>query len=138
MTGCATACASTATRRCSRCTSAPARPVSAARPSAGSCSGPTPCPRATTTPTTGGPCGCALSFGDEPTPHTCPACLGRPGALPVANARAVQDALLIGLALGCELAARSIFPRTNYFSPDLPKGYQISQYDQPLCRGGHL
>jgi aspartyl-tRNA(Asn)/glutamyl-tRNA(Gln) amidotransferase subunit B len=83
-------------------------------------------------------CGCELSFGDEPNTHTCPVCLGLPGALPVANARAVQDALLIGLALGCELAPRSIFHRKNYFYPDLPKGYQISQYDQPLCRGGHL
>jgi aspartyl-tRNA(Asn)/glutamyl-tRNA(Gln) amidotransferase subunit B len=83
-------------------------------------------------------CGCALSFGDPPNTHTCPVCLGLPGALPVANARAVHDALLIGLALGCDLAPRSIFHRKNYFYPDLPKGYQISQYDQPLCRGGHL
>jgi aspartyl-tRNA(Asn)/glutamyl-tRNA(Gln) amidotransferase subunit B len=83
-------------------------------------------------------CGCELSFGDEPNTHTCPVCLGLPGALPVANARAVHDALLIGLALGCELAPRSIFHRKNYFYPDLPKGYQISQYDQPLCRGGQL
>jgi aspartyl-tRNA(Asn)/glutamyl-tRNA(Gln) amidotransferase subunit B len=83
-------------------------------------------------------CGCELSFGDPPNTHTCPVCLGLPGALPVANARAVQDALLIGLALGCDLAPRSIFHRKNYFYPDLPKGYQISQYDQPLCRGGHL
>src|ERR1700704_1013011 len=83
-------------------------------------------------------CGCELSFGDEPNTHTCPVCLGLPGALPVANARAVHDALLIGLALDCELAPRSIFHRKNYFYPDLPKGYQISQYDQPLCRGGHL
>jgi aspartyl-tRNA(Asn)/glutamyl-tRNA(Gln) amidotransferase subunit B len=83
-------------------------------------------------------CGCELSFGDPPNTHTCPVCLGLPGALPVANARAVHDALLIGLALGCDLAPRSIFHRKNYFYPDLPKGYQISQYDQPLCRGGHL
>jgi aspartyl-tRNA(Asn)/glutamyl-tRNA(Gln) amidotransferase subunit B len=83
-------------------------------------------------------CGCELSFGDPPNTHTCPVCLGLPGALPVANARAVHDALLIGLALGCELAPRSIFHRKNYFYPDLSKGYQISQYDQPLCRGGHL
>ena len=83
-------------------------------------------------------CGCELSFGDPPNIHTCPVCLGLPGALPVANARAVHDALLIGVALGCELAPRSIFHRKNYFYPDLPKGYQISQYDQPLCRGGHL
>src|SRR5436309_12572359 len=83
-------------------------------------------------------CGCELSFGDPPNIHTCPVCLGLPGALPVANARAVHFALKIGLALGCDLAPRSIFHRKNYFYPDLPKGYQISQYDQPLCRGGHL
>jgi aspartyl-tRNA(Asn)/glutamyl-tRNA(Gln) amidotransferase subunit B len=83
-------------------------------------------------------CGCELSFGDPPNTHTCPVCLGLPGSLPVANARAVHFALMIGLALGCELAPRSIFHRKNYFYPDLPKGYQISQYDEPLCRGGHL
>jgi aspartyl-tRNA(Asn)/glutamyl-tRNA(Gln) amidotransferase subunit B len=83
-------------------------------------------------------CGCELSFGDPPNVHTCPVCLGLPGALPVANARAVHFALMIGLALGCDLAPRSIFHRKNYFYPDLPKGYQISQYDQPLCRGGRL
>jgi aspartyl-tRNA(Asn)/glutamyl-tRNA(Gln) amidotransferase subunit B len=83
-------------------------------------------------------CGCELSFGDPPNTHTCPVCLGLPGALPVANARAVHYALLIGLALGCELAPRSIFHRKNYFYPDLPKGYQISQYDVPICSGGRL
>jgi aspartyl-tRNA(Asn)/glutamyl-tRNA(Gln) amidotransferase subunit B len=83
-------------------------------------------------------CGCALSFGDPPNTHTCPVCLGLPGALPVANERAVHYALLIGLALGCELAPRSIFHRKNYFYPDLPKGYQISQYDVPICSGGRL
>ncbi|HEU4703123.1 MAG TPA: Asp-tRNA(Asn)/Glu-tRNA(Gln) amidotransferase subunit GatB, partial [Conexibacter sp.] len=83
-------------------------------------------------------CGCELSFGDPPNTHTCPVCLGLPGALPVANARAVHHALLIGLALGCELAPRSIFHRKNYFYPDLPKGYQISQYDVPICSGGRL
>jgi aspartyl-tRNA(Asn)/glutamyl-tRNA(Gln) amidotransferase subunit B len=83
-------------------------------------------------------CGCALSFGDPPNTHTCPVCLGLPGALPVANARAVHYALLIGLALGCELAPRSIFHRKNYFYPDLPKGYQISQFDVPICSGGRL
>jgi aspartyl-tRNA(Asn)/glutamyl-tRNA(Gln) amidotransferase subunit B len=83
-------------------------------------------------------CGCELSFGDPPNTHTCPVCLGLPGALPVANARAIHYALLIGLALGCELAPRSIFHRKNYFYPDLPKGYQISQYDIPICSGGHL
>jgi aspartyl-tRNA(Asn)/glutamyl-tRNA(Gln) amidotransferase subunit B len=83
-------------------------------------------------------CGCRLSFGDPPNTHTCPVCLGLPGALPVTNERSVDFALLIGLALGCELAPRSIFHRKNYFYPDLPKGYQISQYDEPLCRGGRL
>ena len=83
-------------------------------------------------------CGCALSFGDPPNTHTCPVCLGLPGALPVSNARAIHYALLIGLALGCELAPRSIFHRKNYFYPDLPKGYQISQYDIPICSGGRL
>jgi aspartyl-tRNA(Asn)/glutamyl-tRNA(Gln) amidotransferase subunit B len=83
-------------------------------------------------------CGCELSFGEPPNTHTCPVCLGLPGSLPVANARAVHLGLMIGLALGCELAPRSIFHRKNYFYPDLPKGYQISQYDEPLCRGGSL
>ncbi|HLM51287.1 MAG TPA: Asp-tRNA(Asn)/Glu-tRNA(Gln) amidotransferase subunit GatB [Solirubrobacteraceae bacterium] len=83
-------------------------------------------------------CSCALSFGDPPNVHTCPVCLGLPGTLPVANERAVHFGLMIGLALGCELAPRSIFHRKNYFYPDLPKGYQISQYDEPLCRGGRL
>jgi aspartyl-tRNA(Asn)/glutamyl-tRNA(Gln) amidotransferase subunit B len=83
-------------------------------------------------------CGCELSFGDPPNTHTCPVCLGLPGSLPVANARAVHFGLMIGMALGSELAPRSIFHRKNYFYPDLPKGYQISQYDEPLCRGGRL
>ena len=83
-------------------------------------------------------CACPVTFGDPPNTHTCPVCLGLPGSLPVANARAVHFGLMIGLALGSELAPRSIFHRKNYFYPDLPKGYQISQYDEPLCRGGHL
>ncbi|MBV9919211.1 MAG: Asp-tRNA(Asn)/Glu-tRNA(Gln) amidotransferase subunit GatB [Solirubrobacterales bacterium] len=83
-------------------------------------------------------CGCELSFGDPPNTHTCPVCLGLPGALPVVNWRAIEFGLMIGLALGCELAQRSVFHRKNYFYPDLPKGYQISQYDVPLCTGGHL
>jgi aspartyl-tRNA(Asn)/glutamyl-tRNA(Gln) amidotransferase subunit B len=83
-------------------------------------------------------CGCELSFGAPPNTLTCPVCLGLPGALPVANARAIHFALMIGLALGCELADHSVFHRKNYFYPDLPKGYQISQYDEPLCRGGEL
>jgi aspartyl-tRNA(Asn)/glutamyl-tRNA(Gln) amidotransferase subunit B len=83
-------------------------------------------------------CGCELSFGEPPNTRTCPVCLGLPGSLPVANARAVHFGLMIGLALGSELAPRSIFHRKNYFYPDLPKGYQISQYDLPLCLGGRL
>ncbi len=83
-------------------------------------------------------CGCELSFGEPPNTRTCPVCLGLPGSLPVANARAVHFGLMIGMALGSELAPRSIFHRKNYFYPDLPKGYQISQYDEPLCRGGKL
>jgi aspartyl-tRNA(Asn)/glutamyl-tRNA(Gln) amidotransferase subunit B len=83
-------------------------------------------------------CGCELSFGDPPNVHTCPVCLGLPGALPVLNARAVEFGIMIGLALGSEIAPRSLFHRKNYFYPDLPKGYQISQYDVPLCRGGGL
>ena len=83
-------------------------------------------------------CGCELSFGEPPNTHTCEVCLGLPGALPVVNAEAIHYGLLIGLALGCELAPRSIFHRKNYFYPDNAKGYQISQYDEPLCRGGRL
>jgi aspartyl-tRNA(Asn)/glutamyl-tRNA(Gln) amidotransferase subunit B len=83
-------------------------------------------------------CGCELSFGDPPNVHTCPVCLGLPGALPVLNARAVQFGIMIGLALGSEIAPRSLFHRKNYFYPDSPKGYQISQYDVPLCQGGRV
>ena len=83
-------------------------------------------------------CGCDLSFGDPPNTHTCPVCLGLPGALPVVNARAVDFAVMIGLALGSQIAPRSLFHRKNYFYPDSPKGYQISQYDVPICRGGSL
>jgi len=83
-------------------------------------------------------CSCALSFGEPPNTRTCPVCLGLPGSLPVVNEKAIHYGLMIGLALGSELAPRSIFHRKNYFYPDLPKGYQISQYDLPLCRGGQL
>ena len=83
-------------------------------------------------------CGCELSFGDPPNIHTCPVCLGLPGALPVVNARAVEFAVRIGLALESEIAPRSLFHRKNYFYPDSPKAYQISQYDEPICRGGRL
>ena len=83
-------------------------------------------------------CGCALSFGADPNTRTCPVCLGHPGTLPVVNAQAVRYGLMIGLALGCTPAERSLFHRKNYFYPDLPKGYQISQFDIPLCREGRL
>jgi aspartyl-tRNA(Asn)/glutamyl-tRNA(Gln) amidotransferase subunit B len=83
-------------------------------------------------------CGCALSFGEEPNTRTCPVCLGLPGSLPVVNAEAIHYGLMIGMALGCEPAPRSIFHRKNYFYPDLPKGYQVSQYDIPLARDGRL
>ncbi|MDI3283661.1 Asp-tRNA(Asn)/Glu-tRNA(Gln) amidotransferase subunit GatB [Polyangium sp. 15x6] len=83
-------------------------------------------------------CGCATSFGDPPNTHTCPVCLGLPGALPVLNAEAVSLAVRASLALGCSLQARSVFARKNYFYPDLPKGYQISQYDLPLALSGVL
>src|SRR4051794_9932861 len=83
-------------------------------------------------------CSCELSFGDEPNTHCCPTCLGLPGALPVTNAEAIHYGLMIGMALGSEIAPRSIFHRKNYFYPDSPKAYQISQYDEPLNRGGRL
>ena len=83
-------------------------------------------------------CGCALSFGEEPNTRVCPVCLGHPGTLPVTNAEAVHFGLMIAMAFDCEVAPRSIFHRKNYFYPDLPKGYQISQYDIPLGRNGRL
>ena len=81
-------------------------------------------------------CGCALSFGEEPNTRTCPVCLGHPGTLPVPNRTAVEWAIDLGRALGCRIADRAIFHRKNYFYPDLAKGYQISQYDEPLCVDG--
>jgi aspartyl-tRNA(Asn)/glutamyl-tRNA(Gln) amidotransferase subunit B len=83
-------------------------------------------------------CGCELSFGDEPNVHTCPVCLAHPGVLPVPNEQAVLYALQIAAALECEVAPRSIFHRKNYFYPDSPKAYQISQYDIPLASNGRL
>ncbi len=83
-------------------------------------------------------CSCRLGFGESPNTRTCPVCLALPGALPVVNAEAIHFGLMIGLALGCELNDRSIFDRKQYFYPDSPKGYQISQNQDPLCSGGEL
>ncbi|HWL90793.1 MAG TPA: Asp-tRNA(Asn)/Glu-tRNA(Gln) amidotransferase subunit GatB [Actinomycetota bacterium] len=83
-------------------------------------------------------CGCRNEFGAEPNTLTCPVCLGHPGSLPVPNREAISRIVKIGLALGSEIAPRSVFHRKNYFYPDMPKNYQISQYDLPVCVGGHL
>jgi aspartyl-tRNA(Asn)/glutamyl-tRNA(Gln) amidotransferase subunit B len=83
-------------------------------------------------------CGCSTAFGAAPNAHTCPVCVGLPGALPVLNRRAVDLAVTAAVALGCDVHERSVFARKNYFYPDLPKGYQISQYEQPLATGGGL
>ncbi len=83
-------------------------------------------------------CGCSTEFGAEPNTHTCPVCLGMPGALPVVNAAAIEYAIKIGLALNCSLASWCRFSRKNYFYPDMPKNFQISQYDEPICGEGHL
>ena len=83
-------------------------------------------------------CGCSTKFGAPPNTDVCPVCLGYPGALPVLNRRAVEFAVLAAQALNCQVRERSIFARKNYFYPDLPKGYQISQYDQPLAEHGYI
>jgi aspartyl-tRNA(Asn)/glutamyl-tRNA(Gln) amidotransferase subunit B len=83
-------------------------------------------------------CACAIDFGGAPNTRTCPVCLGQPGSLPVVNRKAVESAIRLGLALGCEIAPSSQFHRKNYFYPDMPKNYQISQYDVPICLSGHL
>jgi aspartyl-tRNA(Asn)/glutamyl-tRNA(Gln) amidotransferase subunit B len=83
-------------------------------------------------------CGCAATFGDEPNTNVCPICLGMPGALPVLNKNLVEFIVRIGLATHCTIAPKSIFARKNYFYPDLPKGYQISQYEEPICSNGFL
>ena len=83
-------------------------------------------------------CGCATEFGAEPNTRVCPVCLGYPGVLPVMNAEAVRKTILSGLLIGCEITRFSKWDRKNYFYPDMPKNYQISQYDLPLCKGGHV
>ncbi|MDP4191847.1 MAG: Asp-tRNA(Asn)/Glu-tRNA(Gln) amidotransferase subunit GatB [Bacteroidota bacterium] len=83
-------------------------------------------------------CGCSTKFGNPPNTNVCPICLGHPGVLPVLNKKAVEYAVLMGLATNCRINEKSVFARKNYFYPDLPKGYQISQYDLPVCEAGHI
>jgi aspartyl-tRNA(Asn)/glutamyl-tRNA(Gln) amidotransferase subunit B len=83
-------------------------------------------------------CGCITTFGADPNTHTCPVCLGLPGSLPAVNERAIEYAIKIGLALNCSIASWCRFARKNYFYPDMPKNFQISQYDEPLCIDGYL
>ena len=83
-------------------------------------------------------CGCTTTFGADPNANTCPVCLGMPGVLPVLNKKVVEYGIKTGIALNCEIAAYSVFARKNYFYPDLPKGYQISQYELPLAKEGYI
>ena len=83
-------------------------------------------------------CGCSTKFGAAPNTQCCPVCTGMPGSLPVLNGKVVEYAVKAGLATGCKIATYSKQDRKNYFYPDLPKAYQISQYDLPLCSEGHL
>ncbi|HLE57092.1 MAG TPA: Asp-tRNA(Asn)/Glu-tRNA(Gln) amidotransferase GatCAB subunit B, partial [Rhodothermia bacterium] len=83
-------------------------------------------------------CTCSTRFGSDPNSNVCPVCLGMPGVLPVLNMRVVEFIIRMGLATHCTVASRSVFARKNYFYPDLPKGYQISQYEEPICRGGYI
>ena len=83
-------------------------------------------------------CGCSTSFGAPPNTHTCPVCLGMPGVLPVLNKKVVEYTLRMAIATDCKIAGKSRFARKNYFYPDLPKGYQISQYELPIAEFGHI
>ncbi|SIS07317.1 Asp-tRNA(Asn)/Glu-tRNA(Gln) amidotransferase subunit GatB [Williamsia sterculiae] len=83
-------------------------------------------------------CGCPTTFGGAPNSHVCPVCIGLPGSLPVVNAKAIESAIRIGLALNCSIRPSSVFARKNYFYPDQPKNYQISQYDEPIAHDGYL
>ena len=83
-------------------------------------------------------CSCSTSFGSEPNSQVCPICLGLPGVLPVINQKAVEYAIRIGCATNCKISPYTIFARKNYFYPDLPKGYQISQFEHPVCEDGYI
>ena len=83
-------------------------------------------------------CGCSTTFGNEPNSQTCPVCLGHPGVLPVLNRKVVEYAVMMGLGTHCQITTPNIFARKHYFYPDLPKGYQISQFDKPICEHGHV
>ncbi|HSQ77914.1 MAG TPA: Asp-tRNA(Asn)/Glu-tRNA(Gln) amidotransferase GatCAB subunit B, partial [Nitrospirota bacterium] len=83
-------------------------------------------------------CGCETKFGEDANTRTCPVCIGMPGVLPVLNKKAVEFIVKTGLATHCTISSYSRFARKNYFYPDLPKGYQISQYELPVCEGGHV
>jgi aspartyl-tRNA(Asn)/glutamyl-tRNA(Gln) amidotransferase subunit B len=83
-------------------------------------------------------CGCTTGFGAEPNSQVCPVCLGLPGSLPVINVKSIEYTIRIGLALNCQIASWCRFARKNYFYPDMPKDFQISQYDEPLCTDGYL
>ena len=83
-------------------------------------------------------CNCSTKFGAPPNTHVCPVCLGMPGVLPVLNKKVVEFAIKLGIATNCKINNGSRFARKNYFYPDLPKGYQISQYELPICEHGHI
>ncbi|HUX59819.1 MAG TPA: Asp-tRNA(Asn)/Glu-tRNA(Gln) amidotransferase subunit GatB, partial [Ignavibacteriaceae bacterium] len=83
-------------------------------------------------------CGCSTKFGNAPNSNVCPICLGHPGVLPVLNKKVIEYTVKMGLATNCTINQRSTFARKNYFYPDLPKGYQISQYEEPICEKGHI